>query len=185
MTIALSAKNKLGFVDGSITAEAQHVNLWKRCNDMVISWIINTLTRDIGESVLYVQTAAQLWKELNDRYGQANGAKYYQLHKSLCEISQGSSNIALYFSKIKSIWDEISSLSSISTCSCGASAELAKRDEEQKLIQFLMGLNSAYDNVRGNILMMQPLPLISTAYSLSIQDEKQKEIHPIGARNVC
>lgn len=102
----------------------------------------------------------------------------YQLQKSLCEISQGSSSIAAYFTKIKGIWDELSSLSTISPCSCGTYAEIVKKDEEQRLIQFLMGLNPSYDNVRGNILMMQPLPAISKAYSLLTHDEKQREIHP-------
>ncbi|XP_022014016.1 uncharacterized protein LOC110913499 [Helianthus annuus] len=175
MLIALSAKNKLGFVDGTI-ASAANPSLWNRCNDMVISWIINTLSKDISESVLYVQSAAQLWTELNDRYGHANGAKMYQLQKSLCEISQGSSSIAASFTKSKGIWGELSSLSTISPYSCGTYAEIVKKDEEQRLIQFLMGLNPSYDNVRGNILMMQPLPAISKAYSLLTQDEKQREI---------
>ncbi|XP_035830652.1 uncharacterized protein LOC118479895 [Helianthus annuus] len=177
MMIALSAKNKLGFVTGTVT-NSSNSDLWQRCNDMVISWIINTLAREISESVLYVQTASQLWKELNDRYGQANGTKFYQLQKSLCEISQGNSNIASYFTKIKCIWDEISSLYTIPPCSCGTYQEMVKREEEQRLIQFLMGLNSTYDAIRGNILMMQPLPSISQAYALLIHDEKQKEIHP-------
>ncbi|XP_021979968.1 uncharacterized protein LOC110876096 [Helianthus annuus] len=137
MSIALSAKNKLGSVDGTITSAA-NPSLWSRCNDMVISWIINTLSRDITESVLYVQSVAQLWTELNDRYGQGDGAKLYQLQKSLCEISQGSSSIATYFTKIKGIWDELGSLSTISPCSCGTHAEIVKRDEEQRLIQFLI-----------------------------------------------
>ncbi|XP_035838302.1 uncharacterized protein LOC118485898 [Helianthus annuus] len=170
MSIALSAKNKFGFVDGSVT-NSTNPSLWSRCNDMVISWIINTLSREIGESVLYVKTASQLWKELNDRFGQINGAKYYQLQKSICEISQGSSDIATYFTKIESIWDEISSLSEVPACSCGAYVVIAKKEEEQKLIQFLMGLNSSYDNV---ILMMQPLPSIKKAYSLLVQDETKR-----------
>ncbi|XP_022036772.1 uncharacterized protein LOC110939518 [Helianthus annuus] len=151
MSIALSVKNKFGFVDGTIT-NSINPSLWSRCNEMVISWIINTLSRDISESVLYVQSAAQLWKELNDRYGQANGAKYYQLQKSLCEISQGNSSIAAYFTKIKSIWDEFGSLSAVPACSCGYYAQFSKKEDEQRLIQFLMGLNSAYENVRGSIL---------------------------------
>ncbi|KAL9995344.1 putative RNA-directed DNA polymerase [Helianthus debilis subsp. tardiflorus] len=179
MSIALSAKNKLGFVNGDITAGSisSHQDLWKRCNDMVISWILNSLSKDIGESVIYAQTAKQLWTELNDRYGQASGAKLYQLQKSLCEITQGNSNVATYFAKMKAIWDELSALDVLPICTCGGSRELAKREENQRLVQFLMGLNSVYDTVRGNILMKDPLPSLSQAYALIIQDEKQREIH--------
>ncbi|XP_022031465.1 uncharacterized protein LOC110932439 [Helianthus annuus] len=130
ISIALSAKNKFGFVDGTIT-NSTNPSLWSRCNDMVISWIINTLSRDISESVLYVQTAEQLWKELNDRYGQANGAKHYQLQKSLCEISQGNTSIVAYFTKIKSIWDELGSLSTVPACN------LLRKKRNNDLYSFL------------------------------------------------
>lgn len=39
-----------------------------------------------------------------------------------------------------------------------------------------MGLSEAYAAVRSNILMISPLPSNILAYTLLIQDEKQKEI---------
>ncbi|KAJ0581298.1 putative retrotransposon Copia-like protein [Helianthus annuus] len=179
MTIALSAKNKLSFVNGVSTRPNDPflVPQWQRCNDMVISWILNTLSRGISDSVLYTETAYKLWNELNDRYGQVNGAKLYQLQKSICEISQGSNDTATYFTKIKAIWDELSALNSLPNWSCGVSHVFAKRDEDQRLVQFLTGLNASYDSIQSNILMMKPLPSISAAYAILIQDEKQREIH--------
>ncbi|KAK9065740.1 hypothetical protein SSX86_015141 [Deinandra increscens subsp. villosa] len=177
MTIALSAKNKLGFVNGDVASSSANNELWKRCNAMVISWILNVLSKEIGESVLYTQTAKNLWKELDDRYGQSNGIKFYQLQKELCEITQGNTDIATYFTKMKTIWDELISLDTTPSCTCTALTQINKREEDQRLFQFLMGLNPAYDVVRGNILMMDPLPSLSKAYSLLIQHEKQKEVH--------
>ncbi|KAH0645108.1 hypothetical protein KY284_032992 [Solanum tuberosum] len=40
-----------------------------------------------------------------------------------------------------------------------------------------MGLNDTFLGVRSNILLSAPLPTIGQAYSLVIQDEKQREIH--------
>lgn len=47
----------------------------------------------------------------------------------------------------------------------------------KKLVQFLMGLNEAYNSVRGNILMMKPLPSIAQAYSIILHQEIQREVH--------
>lgn len=47
--------------------------------------------------------------------------------------------------------------------------------EDQRIIQLLMGLNDAYGQARGNILMMNPLPTMDVTYSLLLQDEGQKE----------
>nr|XP_016502074.1 PREDICTED: uncharacterized protein LOC107820328 [Nicotiana tabacum] len=41
-----------------------------------------------------------------------------------------------------------------------------------------MGLNEVYIVVRGSILMMNPLPSIAQAFSILIQEEKQKEVKP-------
>ena len=40
-----------------------------------------------------------------------------------------------------------------------------------------MGLNESFTSVRSNILLSSPLPSIWQAYSLVIQDEKQREIN--------
>ncbi|XP_076943782.1 uncharacterized protein LOC143614151 [Bidens hawaiensis] len=127
-------------------ANELHLTIWQRCNDMVISWNLNTLTCDISDSVLYPETTQILWNELNTRYDQANGARFYQLQKNLCQITQ-------------------------------AAQLFVKREEDQRLIQFLVGFNPSYDTIRSNILIMQPLPSINRAYGILIQDETQKEIH--------
>ncbi|KAH0638091.1 hypothetical protein KY289_038006 [Solanum tuberosum] len=62
--------------------------------------------------------------------------------------------------------------------SCGAKESVFRAEQERRLIQFLMGLNETYTAVRGNILMMNPLPLLAQTFSLLVQDEKQREIKP-------
>ena len=49
MTTALLAKNKLGFVNGTILQPNDESDPifsdWQRCNDLVLSWINNCLSR--------------------------------------------------------------------------------------------------------------------------------------------
>lgn len=59
----------------------------------------------------------------------------------------------------------------------GAKAKLMKAHQDERLLQFLMGLNESFIRVRSNILLSSPLPSIGQAYSLVIQDEKQREIN--------
>lgn len=80
--IALSAKNKLAFINGICDEPAldskDHAQ-WSRCNDMVTSWLLNSLTKEIGDSVIYSKSAKELWSSLEHRFGQSNGAKLYHL----------------------------------------------------------------------------------------------------------
>lgn len=48
--------------------------------------------------------------------------------------------------------------------------------EEDKMMQFLMGLNDTFRGVRSNILMITPLPKVRQAYSLVIQEETQRHM---------
>ena len=58
MLIALSVKNKIGFIDGSITKpEGNDMNLlnsWIRNNNVVISWILNSISKEISASIIFI-----------------------------------------------------------------------------------------------------------------------------------
>ena len=51
MLIALSVKNKIGFVDGSIARPSGNdtnlLNPWMRNNLMAIAWILNSVSKEI------------------------------------------------------------------------------------------------------------------------------------------
>nr|XP_009768140.1 PREDICTED: uncharacterized protein LOC104219202 [Nicotiana sylvestris] len=146
--IALSVRNKLGFINGCIKTpdekSAQFEN-WNRCNDIVIQWLLSSLSKDIGDSVLYSSTAKELWEEQETRYGQSNGTQLFQLQKELSSIMQGTDDIATYFTRIKRIWDELKFLNIFEICGCeckcGAKTRNLKATKNQKLILLLMGLN--------------------------------------------
>jgi len=180
--IALSAKHKIAFIDGTSECPSSTSPLytfWQRNNAMVLSWLLNSLNENIRNSVLYFETAKELWNDLEERFGQSNKARLFQVQKDVSCLSQGDLDIASYYTKAKQLWDESHAVSGIPTCTCTkceceVNSRLQKYTEERKLIQFLMGLNSSYTAIRGNILMMLPFPTISQAYSLLVQEERQR-----------
>nr|XP_016508986.1 PREDICTED: uncharacterized protein LOC107826512 [Nicotiana tabacum] len=182
--MSLSAKKKLGFINGACLSpdlKSPDHEQWSCVNDMVISLILNALSKDIADSVIYSKTAKELWDSLEQRFGRSNGAKLYHLQKELSGLVQGNSNIAAYFTKLKRLWDELDALNVIICCSrvCvyEGKTKLTKSLEDQRLIQFLMGLNDIYAQARGNILVMNPLPSMDVAYSLLLHDENQREVY--------
>ncbi|XP_060178148.1 uncharacterized protein LOC132608094 [Lycium barbarum] len=131
--IALSAKNKLGIPTGREAqpgVESPYYPYWERCNDMVIAWITNSLSKDISSSLMGFNTAKDIWTDINEQFGQSNGSTYIHLQRELGTITQGLSDIATYFTKLRYLWDELSNAYVGPDCSCGA---LTKHLEEQKL----------------------------------------------------
>ena len=97
--MALGAKLKLGFIDGSCpkpTITDVNVQRWIRCDYMVTCWILNSLVNELSEAFLYAQSAYELWKEIAERYGQSNGPLIYQLERELSKITQGNLFIAAF-----------------------------------------------------------------------------------------
>ncbi|XP_071738937.1 uncharacterized protein [Rutidosis leptorrhynchoides] len=69
MMIALNEKNKLKIVTKEYSEPSRDSNLrplWERNNDMIISWILNTVTDEISNSLNFV--ASGLWSELQEHY---------------------------------------------------------------------------------------------------------------------
>lgn len=71
MTISLSFKNKVCFVDGSLTTlnEPKNLKAWERCNNMVTGWILRSLGAMTAKSVLHLRSTKEIWKDLEDRFG--------------------------------------------------------------------------------------------------------------------
>ncbi|KAL6334486.1 hypothetical protein AAG906_016031 [Vitis piasezkii] len=68
---------------------------WIRYNNMVISWIINSVHKDIINSLLYFDTAVGIWNDLRDRFCQSNGPRIFQIKKHLIALNQGSLDILM------------------------------------------------------------------------------------------
>lgn len=184
MVIALNAKNKMKLITGEL--EEPNMNsriraLWERTNDMVISWILNTISEQIGNSLSFINTASDLWKELQEHYSQLDGHRIYQLTHDLVQLKQNNVAIEIYYKKLKGLWDVYDSLEApymcICTCSCENGRVNGERDHRKRLIQFLMGLDECYANIRGQILLMSPMPSVAKAYGMIRQEEKQREAH--------
>lgn len=63
-------------------------------------------------------------------------------------------------------------LGPIPACGCGTTKAMSDFDNDDKLIQFLMGLNDCYDHVRNQILILEPLPSVNKAYSMVLRVQK-------------
>jgi len=179
MIHALTAKNKLSFIDGSIEPPSKidqptEYALWNQCNSMILSWLAHLVEPDLAKGVIHAKTAHQVWQDLKDQFSQKNAPAIYHIQKSLASLSQGNMNISSYFTKLKGLWDELDTFRTFPTCN--QIKAHTDQIEEDRVMQFLMGLNDIYNVVRSNILMMSPLPNVRQAYSLVIQEETQRQM---------
>ena len=133
---------------------------------MAVSRLLNSMVNDLAEAFLHVNSAIQFWEELTYRFGQNNGPLLYQLEKEISKLYQGNVPVAMYYTKMKRLWDELDDMSKVPVCACDTTCMAIKKTMELAKRQRLMHLNENYEAIRGHILLLDPLPNVNRAYSM-------------------
>ncbi|KAJ0040327.1 hypothetical protein Pint_27971 [Pistacia integerrima] len=161
MRTALRAKKKFGFIDGSVKPPS------KDSLEQEDWWTVNSML---------------LWNDIKEWFSAGNRPCIQQLKTELAECKQQGMAVVSYYGKLKMIWEELRNYEQNPMCRCGEckcniGTELDKRREEERLHQFLMGLDdSTYGTVRSNILNTEPLPNLNRAYAMIVQEEWVRHI---------
>ncbi|KAA8547359.1 hypothetical protein F0562_003777 [Nyssa sinensis] len=138
MTRALNAKNKLGFVDGTL-----------KCPDPT--------------KPKYTQ-----WNQTKDM--------------TLSSLQQTTNSVHDYYNRMKQIWDELGHLQQ----SIDLKA-LQQQADDEKVFQFLLGLNDSFASLHTQILAMDQLPPIGKVFSILFQEEQQRllNIRPSSSKTIA
>ncbi|CAO2841232.1 unnamed protein product [Amaranthus hypochondriacus] len=84
LLLALTAKNKVDFIDGTVTKpsiETAEYKAWDRVNNTIIGWILTSLEKSISKTFLWVKSARELWVEIANRYGQSSCSRFFSLQE--------------------------------------------------------------------------------------------------------
>ncbi|GJV39998.1 ribonuclease H-like domain-containing protein [Tanacetum coccineum] len=98
MKLALQARNKYSFVDGTCLKNAYSTSdvlsaQWDRCNAIVLTWIMNFVSQDVYIGLVYSDNAVDVWKELESTYDKVDGFvvfnfKQLSLHQQFMKLMQ-------------------------------------------------------------------------------------------------
>ncbi|XP_073142904.1 uncharacterized protein [Henckelia pumila] len=137
---------------------------------------MSSVSKEIFNGIIYCTEASKVWTDLQERFDKICGSRIFSLHRQISHLSQGSSPISMYFSTLKKLWDEYSSLVTLPSCGCATAKAYLAHDQHLRLLQFLMGLNESYSHIRSQLLMMDPLPSVNQAYSILSQEESHRSV---------
>ncbi|XP_075083829.1 uncharacterized protein LOC142167796 [Nicotiana tabacum] len=104
MKIALLGKRKLGFMTGTCKKESCETELheqWETCNAIILSWLMNTMSKELLSGIAYATNAHLVWEDLRERFDKVNRMRIFQIHIDIATLSQGTNSISTYFTKLK------------------------------------------------------------------------------------
>ncbi|XP_010424302.1 PREDICTED: uncharacterized protein LOC104709375 [Camelina sativa] len=178
MRIALDSKRKLGFIDGSLPRPDESDSsfpLWSCCNNMVKSWLLNSVSPEIYRSILRMKDASDIWRDLYSRFHMSNLPRTFNITQEIQDLRQGSMSLMAYYTKLKTLWSTLETTEEINEpCICGKVDRLQQKAERAKIVKFLAGLNESYATIRRQIIMKKVLPSLAEVYKILDQDDSQK-----------
>ncbi|KAL2922077.1 Retrovirus-related Pol polyprotein from transposon RE1 [Bienertia sinuspersici] len=128
-----------------------------------------------------MNSAKDIWKNLEKRFQVNNGARRYQINKMIYETKQNGKSVNEYFTNMQVLWEELENLTNYPPIT-EMNAEVAEyvrfrhqQYEEHKLFQFLNGLDEVNAVIRTQLLMQTVLPIVEQACNTVSQEESQRE----------
>ncbi|XP_026460057.1 uncharacterized protein LOC113360814 [Papaver somniferum] len=141
------------------------------------SWLLNSCQPDIRASCLYAPSSHAIRKDLQVRFCISNALILFRLKSAIVAIQQETMSVSLYYTKIKTLWDQYDSLVAvIEVCIFGAGKSLLERLEHDTAMEFLQGLHDRFSNLRNQILLMDPFPTALRIFNMVQQEEEQQHI---------
>ncbi|XP_010451547.1 PREDICTED: uncharacterized protein LOC104733681 [Camelina sativa] len=182
MLNALQAKRKTGFINGTIPKPAgDDPNLENRMtvNSMIVGWIRTSIEPKVKSTVTFIANAHRLWLDLKQRFSVGNKVRVHQLKSQLASCRQEGQAVIDYYGKLCSLWEEYHiykplTVCSCGLCTCGATSAPAKEREEEKVHQFVLGLDkSRFGGLCATLDAMDPRTSLGEVYSRVIREEQR------------
>ncbi|XP_068464389.1 uncharacterized protein [Phaseolus vulgaris] len=139
MMTTLSGKNKVEFIMDSNPCpdkdDPTHF-AWKRCNNMVVSWLVHSVSTPIRQSIIWMDIALDIWNDLKIRFSQGDLSRISNLQLEVASLKQGDLSVIEFFTKIKIIWDELENFRPnpvcvcATKCSCSVPSTISQRKYE-------------------------------------------------------
>lgn len=176
--MALKARKKFGFVDGSIPQQnndTDDLEDWVTNNALIFSWIRLTISETVRSKLSNIEIASDYWEHIMCRYSAKNGQRVNRIKAELATCLQYGLSIKTYYRKLMQLWTSLTDFRQSKSCCCATGVTLEQESEENKLHEFLKGFDeSVYGSVKTNLLSRDPFPSQDEAYSVLLQDEDFK-----------
>ncbi|RVX09169.1 hypothetical protein CK203_013737 [Vitis vinifera] len=138
----------------------------------------------IGKTYMFLPTTKDVWDAIRETYSDAeNASQIFEIKTRLWQMKQGDREVTEYYTEMLGLWQELD-LSCEEEWECtGDSVRFKKKMENERVFEFLAGLNRELDDVRSRVLSRRPLPSIREVFSEVRREESRRRVmldHSVG-----
>ena len=123
--------------------------VWDEEDSMIMAWLWNSMTLKISDTCMFLATAKDIWDAIQQMYSKARDAtQVYEVKVKTIASKQGSRTVTEYVNQLKTLWQELDHYRVIKTKCPEDVVVLKDFIEQDKVYDFLVGLNLEFDQVR-------------------------------------
>ena len=142
--------------------------VWDEEDSMIMAWLWNSMTPEISDTCMFLATTKYIWDAIQQTYSKAkDAAQVYEVKVKTIAAKQGSKTVTEYANQLKTLWQELDHYRVIKTKCPEDVVDLKDFIEQDRVYNFLVGLNPEFDQVRIQILGKQEVSCFNEVMALN------------------
>ncbi|XP_068483247.1 uncharacterized protein [Phaseolus vulgaris] len=129
---------------------------WDEEDSMIMAWLWNSMVPEISDTCMFLKSSKKIWEAVEQTY------------------SKGNKSVTEYANQLKSLWMELDHYRVIKAKCSEDSAILKEYIEQDRVYDFLVGLNPEYDQVRIQILGKEKVPGLNEVVAIIRSEESRR-----------
>lgn len=180
MEMRIGARNKVGYLTGAVAKPAPNdpnYATWITENHKVKSWIIESMSPHLMQRFIRLITAREIWEAVSKTfYDGSDETRLFELNQQSFSTTQNGRPLSTYYNELVAIFQEIDHRSTSHEESVEGIVQLHAAMMRLRVHIFLSGLDSEFDQIRGEILRKEPKMDLEAAYACVRRESQQRQI---------
>ncbi|XP_061350484.1 uncharacterized protein LOC133295656 [Gastrolobium bilobum] len=151
--------------------------VWDNEDSLIMTWLWNSMTPEVGRHCMFLSSAQEIWDTVRSTYSlKQDMAARYELRNKIFSMKQDSSLVTAYYGTLKELRIELDQFQSLKMQCTADATTLAKEVENERIFDFLAGLNPEYDPIRVQILGKETFPSLSAVFNTVRGEESRRGV---------
>ena len=132
---------------------------------------------DVSRNYMFLSTAREIWEVAKQTYSKVQDVSViYEVKTKISSTKQGGMTVTEYYNSMNGLWLELDQYQKIKMVCSADAATLNKIMERDRIVEFLAGLNSVFDQVRVQILGREKLPSLNEVFAMVRSEENRQAV---------
>ncbi|KAJ1421344.1 hypothetical protein SESBI_13778 [Sesbania bispinosa] len=132
-----------------------------------MAWLWNSMIPEISYTCMFLNLEKEIWDSVEQTYAKAKDtAQVYEVKVKNLVAKLGNKTIIEYANQLKSLWMELDHYRAIKTTCSKDSIILKDHIEKDRVHDFLVGLNSEFDQIRIQIMGKPKVPCFNEVVAI-------------------